>query len=84
MQYMKNNKQLIRNIIGQLEGVSRMMEKEEDCQKVIIQMKAARSAMASVMEKYLKNSISLCLQGVKNKKKSKEMEKIISELIRNK
>ncbi|HBI16926.1 MAG TPA: hypothetical protein DDY52_02085 [Candidatus Moranbacteria bacterium] len=81
---MKNNKQLINNVIGQLEGINRMIEEGGECQKVIIQMKAVRSAMANVMDKYLKDNIAFCLKGIKSKKQNKEMEKIISELIRNK
>lgn len=77
---MKNNKQLINNIIGQLEGINRMMERGEDCQKVIVQMKAVRSALANTMDKYLKENVALCL---KNKKKNEELEKIISELVRS-
>ena len=82
--FMKNNKQLINNIIGQLEGINRMMEREEDCQKVIVQMKAVRSAMANIMDKYLKENIALCLRGRKNGGHSEELKKIISELVRNK
>lgn len=81
---MKNNKQLINNVIGQLEGINRMLERGEDCQKVIVQMKAVRSAMANIMDRYMHENISFCLKGIKNKKQNLEMKKIISELIRNK
>lgn len=83
---MKTQKQLINNIIGQLEAISRMSEEGEDCRKIIIQMKAARSALAGVMNKYVQENISRCLSGNgKNKNKSKvELESLITELINNK
>ena len=38
------------NISGQLEGVKKMMEEKCDCEKVLTQLKAIKSAISSVMD----------------------------------
>lgn len=81
---MKTRKNLINNIIGQLEGIDKMIDEGKDCQKVIVQMKAVRSAMANVMEKYMEENISLCLKSKSGKKSRKDLENLVAQLIRNK
>lgn len=79
---MKTQKQLINNIIGQLEAINRMTEEGEDCRKIIMQMKAVRSALAGVMNKYVQENIARCL-ATKGKNKSKaELESLVAELMR--
>lgn len=79
---MKTQKQLINNIIGQLESINRMTEEGEDCRKIIMQMKAVRSALAGVMNKYVQENIARCLT-TKGKNKSKsELESLVAELMK--
>lgn len=59
---MKTSTQRINNIIGQLEGVKKMLERDDvDCFKLVIQLKAVRSAMSSLMEKVMAEELSRCL-----------------------
>ncbi len=78
---MKTTEQRINNIIGQLEGVKKMTcDKKRDCFSLLIQLKAVRSAMSSLMSKVVAEEFDHCLidQGV-NKKK---IEKIFEEIIK--
>ena len=78
----KNNEQLINNMIGQLNGINRMLVSKKDCKSVIIQMKAVRSAMESLMNKYISENIGSCL-GAKGESKDKEkLKELIKEIIK--
>jgi len=70
---MKNTDQLINNIIGQLNGVKKMMGEEQDCFKVLTQIKAARSAFNSLTNKYLRENFKACLQKCKDKQSKDEL-----------
>jgi len=59
---MKTYKQLINNIVGQLNGVSRMMESEDECFDVLTQLKAAKSALNSLSNKFLQENFLKCLE----------------------
>ena len=51
---MKTKEQRFNNIIGQLEGAKKMLQDpKRDCFALIIQMKAIKSAMSSLMEKII-------------------------------
>lgn len=47
--------------IGHLEAVKRMVEKDEDCSEVLIQLAAVRSAINNTGKVVLKNHISHCI-----------------------
>lgn len=79
---MKTSEQRINNIIGQLEGVKKVLtgSKDKDCVALIVQLKAIKSAMASLMEKIIADEFNYCL--LEDKEASqKKMEKIFKELI---
>jgi len=50
---MKTQEQLINNIIGQLKGISKMIEDEKDCFQVMTQIKAVKSALNSFTNKFI-------------------------------
>ena len=78
---MKTSEQRINNIIGQLEGIKRMLaDGPKDCISLIVQLKAIKSAMSSLMEKIIADEFNYCLLDEKNKSQEK-MEKIFKELI---
>jgi DNA-binding FrmR family transcriptional regulator len=82
---MKNNQQLINNIIGQLQAVGRMMEEGKDCREIITQLKAARSATSSLMNRYIEENALSCLdkrQGLKPGDKE-EIRNLIKQLTIN-
>ena len=81
---MKTIQHRFNNIIGQLEGSKKMLtDNERDCFAVLTQLKAVRSATASLMDKILEIEFNRCLVGSKPAGKDK-IEKIIKEIIKNK
>jgi DNA-binding FrmR family transcriptional regulator len=80
------NKKLIRrlNIVkGQIDGLARIMENEEDCSKVSEQFYAINSALKKVMEIYFKENLTSCLRSV-NLKKKRTIDFLLKEIIKNK
>jgi len=61
---MKTQRQLVNNVVGQVEAVGRMMDENRDCEQVVIQMKAAQAALKSLMDKYVQDNLESCLQHV--------------------
>jgi DNA-binding FrmR family transcriptional regulator len=79
---MKNNEQLLNNIIGQLNGVKRMIGEGEDCTRVITQLKASKAAINTTMNRLIEERSRECLKGVTRK----DREKIIAlfkEVVKN-
>lgn len=80
---MKNQHQLINNIIGQMKGIDKMIEEERGCFAVLPQMKAARAAIDSLSFKYLEEEFANCLGACKKEEKNEVCKKFFKELIRN-
>jgi len=78
---MKTNTQRINNVIGQLNGICKMIDDGEDQFKVVTQMKAARSALNSVMTNYMEENFWDFMNQCSNKEKS--CRNFLSELINN-
>lgn len=53
----KTFKQRINNIIGQLNGISSMMDSNQDILEVTIQLKAAKSALSRLMQLYTQQEL---------------------------
>lgn len=81
---MKTQQQLINNIIGQLNGITKMIDGEKDCLATIVQMKAAHSAMSSLMNKFIEENFLQCMRGVGQKHDEQLMKKLLIELTKNK
>ncbi|MFW5888255.1 MAG: metal-sensitive transcriptional regulator [Patescibacteria group bacterium] len=79
---MKNNEQLINNIIGQLNGVKKMMKEDKDCTEVLVQLKASKSGIKALMNRLIEEHSSNCLQGLKKKDKEK-INSLFKEIIKN-
>jgi DNA-binding FrmR family transcriptional regulator len=80
---MKTINQRIKNIVGQLQGVDNMLQAQPvDCLKVITQLKAARSAITALMDKYLESEFDCCLHQTKGQDKE-QLKKIVSEMVKN-
>jgi DNA-binding FrmR family transcriptional regulator len=78
---MKTTIQRINNIIGQLSGAKKMLvDKQRDCFALLIQLKAAKSAMSSLMEKVVAEELDHCLIG-RRKPSQEKMAKIFKEII---
>lgn len=79
---MKTTPQRINNIIGQLEGAKKMLsDNQRDCFALLIQLKAARCAMSSLMEKIVSEEFDRCLVGPHKASKG-QIEKIFKEIIK--
>lgn len=59
---MKSITSRINNIIGQLEGIKRMIENQDDCIKVLTQVKATRSGIGRVAEEIMSNRMDQCMK----------------------
>ena len=80
---MKNTEQLINNLIGQLNGIKRMTERNEDCFKVLTQMKAVKAGIASLMDKYTEKQFMECLDKKTQKKEKEKIRKLFAEVVKN-
>ena len=83
--YMKNTQQLIKNVIGQLNGILNMIEEGKDCDDIIIQFKAVKSALNNSYNKFIEDNALTCLTSknsvtIKDKNKIKNL---INEIIKN-
>ena len=77
----KTNEQLINNIIGQLNGIKKMMDANQACSDIIVQLKAAKSSFNTLSTRFISQSFMNCYQGVPKKEKE-QMEKLLTELIK--
>lgn len=67
---MKTNLQRLNNIIGQVEGVKRMMGNRQDCLAIITQLKAIKAAVNKVMDGVIEEQFDNCLKSIKEKDKA--------------
>ncbi len=77
---MKNIIQLNNNLIGQLQGINRMIDEGKECLAVLVQMKAVRSGLNSVMDKYIMEHMNACLEKGVNKSDAVMVKKLLAEL----
>lgn len=61
---MKSDQQRLNNIIGQIEGVKKMIDSNADCLKVLTQLKAIKSAVSGVMDSVVEDKFETCLKSV--------------------
>jgi DNA-binding FrmR family transcriptional regulator len=78
----KTTEQLISNVIGQLEGIKKMLSEDRDCVSVLTQMKAANSALDSVLAKYIKDNLYTCVNSG-NPEDKVLMDSLVKELVKN-
>ncbi|MFA6458732.1 MAG: metal-sensing transcriptional repressor [Patescibacteria group bacterium] len=76
---MKTIEQRIENLIGQLRAVQKMLSTKKDCVQILIQVKAARGALNSLIAKILTENLVRC-SSLRSAQKQKEFEKILTEL----
>jgi DNA-binding FrmR family transcriptional regulator len=77
---MKTQQQLINNIIGQLNGVSRMIDNNKDCLAIVTQIKATHSALGSLMNKFVEENFLQCTRSYGEKNDNDLMKKLLAEL----
>lgn len=56
----KNVLSRLRRIEGQIRGIQKMVEEGQDCEQILIQVKAAQSALRATSGLILKGSLARC------------------------
>ncbi|TDL30911.1 metal-sensitive transcriptional regulator [Jeotgalibacillus sp. S-D1] len=62
MNYDDKVKNRVKRIEGQLKGILRMMEEEQDCRDVIVQLSAARTAIDRTMGVIVSSNLVECVR----------------------
>jgi len=75
---MKTKQQRINNIIGQLNGINRMLDNNENCEKIFIQLKSVQSAILSITNKIIEEELDKCMS--KDEKNSTKIKNIIKQI----
>lgn len=76
----KDNKKIIsrlKRIIGQLNGVEKMILEDKYCIDIITQTSAIKSAISSLEDEMLESHLAHCLHKNINKNRQKEMQEEI-------
>lgn len=78
-----HNKELIKlkRARGQIEGIMGMIEENRYCPDILIQIRAAKSALQSVEHSILKTHLEHCVHDVLHSKDSEQAGNKIHELI---
>lgn len=77
----KSTEQRINNIIGQLEGAKKMLAAgDKDCFALIMQLKAIRAAMSSLMDKVIGDEMDRCF--INKNSNQEKISKIFKEIIK--
>ena len=63
----------LKKVNGQIQGLIRMIEQREHCEKVIVQFQAAKAALDKTYSLVLNNNLKECL----SERDSENMEKIL-------
>jgi DNA-binding FrmR family transcriptional regulator len=71
----------LHRVEGQVRGITRMVEDGRYCIDILIQLRAARSALARVETELLKNHMHHCIEGAIVSGDAKEQRKKAKELI---
>ncbi|TWI56399.1 metal-sensitive transcriptional regulator [Halalkalibacter nanhaiisediminis] len=79
MEYTQDMKNRLKRIEGQVRGVLRLMEEEQDCKSVITQMSAAKSAMDRAMAFIIAKNMQQCL--IEQMEKGEGTEDIVEQAI---
>lgn len=79
---MRNIDQRINIIIGQLEGIKKMLkQKERNCFDSVVQLKAVKSGIVSLIDKVLETEFDSCFLTKSSGDKNK-IKKIFSEILK--
>jgi DNA-binding FrmR family transcriptional regulator len=57
----------VRRIVGQLNGIERMIETERDCAEILTQLVSARKALKSLSEKIIDSHLHHCIEAARER-----------------
>jgi CsoR family transcriptional regulator, copper-sensing transcriptional repressor len=63
----------LKKVSGQIQGLIKMIEREEECEKVVTQFQAAKAALDNTFSLVLNRNLQHCL----NRQDSESVEKIL-------
>lgn len=66
---MKSPQDRISIVIGQLNGIKKMMDGKADCIKLITQLRASRSGIESIIDTVIADKFDSCLKNLKSSDK---------------
>ncbi len=72
----------LKRAAGQVAGIQRMVEEDRYCVDVLLQISAARAALAKVSKMLLESHIQTCVAGAFESSDSEERTAKIEELVR--
>jgi len=75
---MKKTTIKLKKVVGQIMALAEMIEKDENCDKLITQFKAAKGALNGAFNDVLEDSLKSCLKD----KKGKDLDNIIKQVSR--
>lgn len=58
----KKINQRINRIVGQLQGINKMIETDRTCEEILIQISASNNALKSLSQELLKNHMITCMK----------------------
>lgn len=71
----------LRRVEGQIRGLQKMVAEERDCESIITQLAAVRSAIDSAGALVLSNFMTLCFNKTQNEKTDKEPMNALARVI---
>jgi DNA-binding FrmR family transcriptional regulator len=71
----------LRRIEGQVQGIQRMVERDQDCVDVLLQLAAVQGAVAQVQKLVLGRHIASCVTAAVASEKGRERQRKMDELI---
>lgn len=80
MEYNPQVKNRLKRIEGQIRGILKMMEEEQDCKDVVTQMSAARTAIDRTMGVIVSSNLIECVKKAEQED-NEDMESIVSEAV---
>jgi len=72
----------LRRIVGQIQGVQRMVEEEKYCVDILLQISAVQGALEQVSKILMTRHIQTCVQDSLRAGSERERSKKIDELVR--
>ncbi|HEX9046858.1 MAG TPA: metal-sensitive transcriptional regulator [Verrucomicrobiae bacterium] len=72
----------LRRIKGQIEGIEKMVEADEDCSDVLMQVVSARQALKSFSEEMIESHLRSCIEGASQPEGRRELHSLLTVLKR--
>ncbi|MGG1290590.1 metal-sensitive transcriptional regulator [Bacillus smithii] len=81
MEYSKDIRNRLKRIEGQVRGVLRMLDQEEDCKEVITQLSAARSALDRAIALIVATNLEKCIREQMEEGEDQARSEVIKEAV---